>query len=120
VIPNTIRCAVCEERRTSAANAAQWPILQAWAKQKQWPVNGVMCWLTDEEWKDILTAAFEEDTKPRLAPGLNGGMVMLGRRTSQFGKKKFSIWLDWLKAQSYHSNIKLPAPKSFSEDRMAA
>lgn len=92
-------------------NAAQWPILQAWAEQKQWPVNGAMCWISPDDWKDLLTAAFEGETNPRIAPGLNGGMVMLGRRTSHYGKKRFSEWLDWLKAESYHNNIKLPAPK---------
>ena len=112
MIPNGLRCAVCEERRNAGQNAAQWPILQAWAEQKQWPVNGEMCWLIDEEWKDILTAAFEEDTKPRIAPGLNGGMVMLGRRTSRYGKKKFSVWLDWLNAASYHAGIKIPAQEA--------
>lgn len=104
-------CPVCEERRTAAANSAQWPVLQAWAEQKQWPVNGVMCWLTDEEWKDVLTAAFEGETNPRIAAGLNGGIVMLGRRTSRYGKKRFGEWLDWLHAASHHAGIKIPAPK---------
>ena len=105
-------CPVCEERRNAGQNAAQWPILQAWAKQKQWPVNGSMTTLTDEEWKDILTAAFEGETSPRISPGLNGGMVMLGRRTSRYGKRRFSEWLDWLNAASHHAGIKIPAPES--------
>ena len=102
-------CLVCEERRSLSANAAQWPILQAWAEQKQWPINGVMSSLTAEEFKDILTAAFEGETSPRIAPGLEGGMVMLGRRTSRYGKRRFSEWLDWLNAASYHAGIKIPA-----------
>ena len=110
-----LRCAVCEERRNAGQNAAQWPILQAWAKQKQWPINGTLCWLTDEEWKDVLTAAFEGETSPRISPGLGGGMVMLGRRTSRYGKKRFSEWLEWLNAASHHTGIKIPAPKSMCE-----
>lgn len=106
-----IKCPVCEERRNLAQNAAQWPILEAWAKQKQWPINGEMCWLTAEEWKDILTCAFEGDTNPRIAPGLHGGMVMLGRRTSKYGKRRFGEWLDWLNAESHHAGIRVPAPK---------
>ena len=102
-------CPICEERRSLSANAAQWPILQAWAEQKQWPINGVMSSLTAEEFKDILTAAFEGETSPRIAPGLQGGMVMLGRKTSRYGKKRFSEWLDWLNAASYHAGIKIPA-----------
>jgi len=62
----------------------------------QWPVNGEMTWLSSDEWKDILTAAFENETSPRLAAGFEGGIVMLGRRTSKYGKKKFSDWMEWL------------------------
>ena len=109
-------CPVCEERRSSAANAAQWPILRAWAEQKQWPINGVMCWLNDEEWKDVLTATFEGETAPRLAPGLEGGVVMLGRRTSRYGKKRFSEWLEWLNAASHHAGIRIPAHASVANN----
>lgn len=71
-----------------------------------------MCWLTADDYKDILTAAFEGETNPRISPGLHGGMVMLGRRTSRYGKKRFSEWLDWLNAESHHAGIKVPAPKN--------
>ena len=101
-------CPVCEERRNNGQNAAQWPILTAWAEQKEWPVNGAMTRLSAEEWKDILTAAFEGETSPRIALGLSGGIVMLGRRTSRYGKKRFSEWLDWLNAASHHAGIKIP------------
>lgn len=86
-----------EATRTLDQNAAQWPILQAFAEQIQWPINGRMEWITDEDWKDILTAAFRQELA-RVAPGLNGGMVLLGARTSQFGKREFSDWLEFLHA----------------------
>lgn len=86
-----------EATRTLDQNAAQWPILQAFAEQLQWPINGRMEWITDEDWKDILTAAFRQELA-RVAPGLNGGMVLLGARTSQFGKREFSDWLEFLHA----------------------
>ena len=110
-----IPCQTCEDRRSASANAAQWPILNAWSKQRQWPINGVLTHLSAEEWKDILTAAFEGETNPRIAPGLHGGMVMLGRRTSRYGKKRFSEWLDWLNAESHHAGIKIPAQKQKAE-----
>ena len=108
-------CPICEERRNSSQNAAQWPILTAWAKQRQWPINGVLTYLTREEWKDILTASFEGETSPRISPGLNGGMVMLGRRTSNYSKKRFSEWLEYLNAISIEQGIKIPAPKQTRE-----
>jgi len=86
-----------EATRTLSQNAAQWPYLDAFSKQLQWPVNGAMCWLTPEEFKDVLTAAFQGETV-RLAVGMNGGVVMLGLRTSKMGKARFSEWLEFLKA----------------------
>ena len=88
---------VQEPTRSTDQNAAQWPILEAFAEQLQWPVNGAMVNLSAEEWKDVLTAAFQGETV-RLAMGLNGGVVMLGLRTSQMGKRRFSEWLDFLHA----------------------
>jgi len=109
IAPDGFVCEVKERIRTSDQNAVQWPILEAWAQQKQWPVNGAMTLLTKGEWKDVLTAAFEGDITPRISPGFNGGMVMLGRRTSTYGKARFSEWLDWLLAASHLAGIKLPA-----------
>ena len=84
-----------EPTRTLDANAAMWPILEAFAQQLEWPVNGVMQKIDAETWKDILTAAFRNET-PMVAMGLNGGMVLVGQRTSKFGKKEFSEWLEFL------------------------
>ena len=106
-------CKVCEERRSASANNAQWPILKAWSEQRQWPINGILSDISAEDWKHILTAAFENDVNPRISPGLHGGMVMLGRRTSRYGKTRFGEWLDWLNAESHHAGIKVPAPEEF-------
>lgn len=86
-----------EPTRTVEQNAAQWPYLDAFSKQLQWPVNGAMVWMEPEEWKDLLTAAFQGETV-RLAMGMNGGVVMLGLRTSKMGKRRFSEWIEFLKA----------------------
>lgn len=84
-----------ELTRTLEQNDAQWPYLEAFSKQLTWPVNGAMVKMTKEEWKDVLTAAFQGETV-RLAQGLNGGVVMLGMRTSSMGKRRFSEWLEFL------------------------
>ena len=86
---------VGEATRTLDQNAAQWPILGAIAHQLRWPVNGELVKLSDEEFKDILTAGFDKE-RVRLAQGIDGGVVMLGRRTSKMGKREFSEWLDFL------------------------
>lgn len=83
--------------RSLDANAAMWPILDAFSRQLQWPVNGKLERLTPEEWKDILSAAFMRETV-RVAMGLDGGMVMLGLRTSTLPKAVFSELLEFMHA----------------------
>lgn len=95
--PDGLCVTIRDVNRTLDQNAAQWPILEAFSDQLLWPVNGQMVKMTAEEWKDVLTAAFQRETA-RLAMGLDGGVVMLGQRTSKFGKKKFSEWLEFLHA----------------------
>jgi len=86
-----------ESLRNLQQNAAQWPILQAFSEQLRWPVNGEMVTMSSDEWKDVLTASFKAETV-RLAMGLDGGVVMLGQRTSTFSKTKFGEWLKYLHA----------------------
>lgn len=98
--------AVSEPNRSLDQNAAQWPILEAFSQQLEWPVNGQMVHMTSEEWKDVLTAAFRQENA-RLAMGLNGGVVMLGARTSKFGKREFSEWLEFLHAVAAERGVML-------------
>lgn len=86
-----------EPTRNLEQNAAQWPILEEFSLQLEWPVNGRMVKMDAEEWKDVLTAAFRKETA-RLAMGIDGGVVMLGARTSKFTKREFSDWLEFLHA----------------------
>jgi hypothetical protein len=95
-----------EPNRTLEQNAAQWPILEAFAKQLQWPINGMLQQITAEDWKDILTAAFRQ-AQPRVAQGIDGGMVLLGQRTREFGKREFSDWLEFLNATADERGVEL-------------
>jgi len=104
--PEGYAVTVGEATRSLDQNAAQWPVLQAFADQLQWPINGRMEWLLKEDWKDLLTAAFKQELA-RVAPGLDGGMVLLGQRTSKFGKKQFSDWLEFLHATAVARDVNL-------------
>lgn len=95
-----------EPTRNLEQNAAQWPILQAFSDCLVWPVNGRMETLTPDEWKDILTAAFRRETT-RVAMGMDGGIVMLGARTSTMSKREFSEWLEFLHATAVDRGIEL-------------
>jgi hypothetical protein len=86
---------ISEPTRTLEANALMWVLLTAFAEQLSWPVNGKMVKLEPEEWKDVLTAGYESATV-RLAQGLDGGVVMLGRRTRKYGKNKMNEFIEFM------------------------
>jgi ABC-type Fe3+ transport system substrate-binding protein len=44
-----------------------------------------------EDWKDILSAAWKGQ---KLVPGVNGGFVALGVRTSRISKEEFSEYIE--------------------------
>lgn len=104
--PDGMVVTISEPNRTLMQNSAQWPILGEFAAQLKWPVNGETVNLTDEEFKDIFTAAFRKENI-RLAGGVDGGVVMLGQRTSKFKKKEFGEWLEYLHYLAARYEVKL-------------
>lgn len=97
---------VREPARNLDQNALMWVHLQAFADQLEWPVNGRMCKLSPEEWKDLLSAAFKQELQ-RVAPGLNGGMVLLGLRTSKMGKREFADFITFIQATAADRGVEL-------------
>ena len=97
---------LAEPTRNLDQNSALWPCLQAFSDQLEWPVNGSMCKLTPEEWKTILSAAWRRESV-RVAPGIDGGMVMLGERTSRLSKREFSELLDFVHATAAARGVEL-------------
>lgn len=93
--PEGWRVTVEPPKRTLDQNALLWPLLECFSKQLEWPVNGRMVKLEPDEWKDILSAAYKQESQ-RVAMGLNGGMVMLGLRTSKMTKAQFSEFIEFL------------------------
>ena len=96
------------ETRTQAQNRLMWPLLTVFSQQLLWPVNGQMVTMDPDDWKDVLSAAFKGESV-RLAMGINGGVVMLGQRTSKFTKAQFVEWIEFLYATAADRDVKLPA-----------
>ncbi|HHA2482863.1 TPA: recombination protein NinB, partial [Stenotrophomonas maltophilia] len=89
-----------EPKRTLDQNAAMWPALSDIAKQVPLVItrrDGSTRQATPYDWKDVLTAAFEEETE--WAPGLRGGVVMLGARTSKYSRRKMGDFLTFIHAE---------------------
>lgn len=79
------------EKRSNAMNAKMWPMLEDIAKKVIWFEQKH----TKEDWKDILSAAWKGQ---KLVPGINGGFVALGVRTSNISKPDFSEFIESLYA----------------------
>ena len=91
-----------EPTRSLEQNAAQWPYLEGFARQKQLCINGVMQHVTNDDWKDVLTGCWNGET--RMA-AFDGKVIMLPQRTSSMGKKVFSDWLEFLIAMAAQSGV---------------
>ena len=104
--PDGYAVTIPEETRNLEQNAAQWPILDAFSRQLLWPVGDMLVYLSADAWKDILTAAFQRESI-QVVPGLDGGVVMLGLRTSEMSKSKFSEWIEFLNATAADRGVNL-------------
>lgn len=67
------------EKRSDAQNRRLWAMLRDISEQVNWHGNT----LTDEEWKDVFTASLK---RQKVVPGLDGGFVVCGQRTSKMTK----------------------------------
>lgn len=72
-----------QENRTDAQNRRLWAMLTEISRQVEWYGQK----LTPDEWKDIFSAAMN---KQKVVPGLDGGFVVMGQRTSKMTKGEMS------------------------------
>lgn len=86
-VPDGYVVSIKEGTRSLEQNAMLWAVLNDISKQVEWYGQS----LTDYEWKDVLTAALK---KEKVVPGINGGFVVLGQRTSKMSKKEFTELLE--------------------------
>jgi hypothetical protein len=106
---------VDEPTRTLDQNSKLWPMLNDIAKQVIW--YGAR--LQDHEWKDVFTAAL---VKAKVVPGLDGGFVVCGQRTSLMGKKMFSDLIELMYAFGSEKGVQWSerAKDFYAEYRRAA
>ena len=114
--PDGYMVSISEPNRTLEQNAAQWPYLAGFAKQLQLCVNGVMEWVTDEDWKNVLTACYKGEMRMAV---FDGTVIMLPQPTRKMGKKVFSTWLEFLIAIAAKSGVE-PIYKTARRDPMEA
>lgn len=85
-----------EPTRNLEQNAKMWAMLGDISEQVAWSVNGKPEYLSPDEWKNIATASLRQEQ--RMAMGIRGGFVMLGRRTSRMTVREMSELIEFLYA----------------------
>jgi hypothetical protein len=79
-----------------------WANLEDIAQQVVW--YGVK--LTKEEWKDVLTAALK---KQKVVPGIEGGFVVIGARTSKMTVSEMTELIELSTAFGTQQGVKFRA-----------
>lgn len=83
-----------ERTRSNLQNSMLWRLLTITSKQVPWAVNGHESWLSPNDWKDIFTASLHQEM--RIAKGIQGGFVMLGRSTSKMTVNQMTAMIEFI------------------------
>ena len=89
--PDGYVCIVKEATRSLEQNARMWAMLTDIAQQVDWYGQK----LDPHEWKDVLSAALK---KQRAVPGIDGGFVVIGARTSKMTIREMTELMDLMEA----------------------
>jgi hypothetical protein len=92
------------QKRNLNQNACLWAHLSDIASQCQLCINGQMVKASPDDWKQVFSAALHQET--RMAAGVNGGVVMLGRSTSKMDKAEFGDLLTLVVEYGDSANVK--------------
>lgn len=101
--PDNYRVEIRPRTRSLDSNAKMWAMLADIAAQVKWPINGVLQALSAEDWKDILSASLSQEN--RIAQGVRGGFVMLGKRTSRMTVREMSELIEFMHAFGAEQNV---------------
>ena len=100
---------LAEPTRSLEQNAKLWASLSDLAMQTDW--HGIK--LTQEEWKDLLSAGL---VKAKVVPNMDGnGFVVLGQRTSRMSKQEFGDLLELISAFGTERGVRWSEPGLYKE-----
>jgi len=91
-------------RRSVEQNAAMWALLADIADQVNWYGQK----LAAAEWKDVLMASLK---RQKAVPGIDGGFVVVGGRTSELSVKEMSELIELAHAFAAQQGVRVSAPK---------
>lgn len=97
-------CIIKQKTRTLAQNALMWSLLTDLSKQVNWHGQ----FLSPDEWKEVLSASLN---KQKVVPGVDGGFVVIGSRTSQMGKREMSDLCELIQAFGAEQGVQWSEPE---------
>jgi len=95
---------VKEKTRSTEQNARMWALLTDVSRQVDWYGQK----LTAEEWKDVFSASLK---KQKAVPGLDGGFVILGQRTSKMSIREMGELMELIEAFGAQKGVRFTAPE---------
>jgi len=95
---------VKEKTRSTEQNARMWALLTDVSRQVDWYGQK----LTPEEWKDVFSASLK---KQKAVPGLDGGFVILGQRTSKMSIREMGELMELIEAFGAQKGVRFTAPE---------
>ena len=99
---------VKEKTRSTEQNARMWAMLTEVSRQVDWYGQK----LTAEEWKDVFSASLK---KQKAVPGLDGGFVILGQRTSKMTVREMADLMTLIEAFGAEKGVRFSAPEWMEE-----
>ena len=99
---------VKEKTRSNEQNARMWAMLTEVSRQVDWYGQK----LTPEEWKDVFSASLK---KQKAVPGLDGGFVILGQRTSKMSIREMGELMELIEAFGAQQGVRFTAPEWMEE-----
>jgi hypothetical protein len=98
-VPEDYVCILKQKTRTLEQNALMWALLTDLSKQVNWHGQ----YLTPDEWKDVMSASLKAQ---KVVPGVDGGFVVIGARTSKMTKKEMSDMCELIQAFGANHDVK--------------
>jgi len=91
-----------KDTRSIEQNNKMWAVLTELSKKLEWYGQ----WLEPEEWKDVITAGLK---KQKVVPGIDGGFVVIGAKTSKMSIKQMSDVIELAYATGAEHDVRFAA-----------
>ena len=97
-----------DKHRSTEQNARMWAMLTDVSRQVVWYGQK----LQPEEWKDVFSASLN---RQKVVPGIDGGFVVLGMRTSKMTVAQMAELMELMEAFGAQQGVRFTAPEYMRE-----